>query len=100
MSRLTPAASGILLMLGEILLFAAMDAQAKALSARYETMQVIRARHAGQMAVALAVLAPRVPALMRTRHLGLQLLRSGLLFVATFCFFTALGRMPPAERRR
>jgi drug/metabolite transporter (DMT)-like permease len=94
---LTPAGSGILLMLGAIFLLAAMDAQAKALSARYDTVQVLWARYAGQMAVALLVLAPQVPALLRTRHLGLQLLRSALLFTATYCFFTAIKYMPLAE---
>lgn len=97
MTGLSATARGILFMLGAIFLFSLMDAQAKALSARYETLQVIWARYAGQMAVVLVVLAPRVATLMRTRHLGLQLLRSAFLFAATWCFFTALGQMPLAS---
>ncbi|MDG4648036.1 DMT family transporter [Roseibacterium sp. SDUM158017] len=94
MSRLSPTAQGIVMMLTAIFLFSTMDAQAKALSARYDVLQVLWARYAGMMAVVLVVLAPRVGPLLRTRHLGLQLLRSGFLFAATLCFFTALGYIP------
>jgi drug/metabolite transporter (DMT)-like permease len=93
-SRLSPTAQGILTMLCAIFLFSTMDAQAKALSQRYDVFQVLWARYAGMMAVVLLVLAPRVVPLLRTKHLGLQMVRSGFLFAATLCFFTALGTMP------
>lgn len=96
MSRLSPTAQGILMMLAAIFLFSTMDAQAKALSLRYDVLQVLWARYAGMMAVVLVVLAPRLGPLFRTRHLGLQLLRSGFLFAATLCFFNALSLMPIA----
>ena len=93
LARLSPTAQGIVLMLAAIFCFSAMDALAKHLTARYDVFQVVWARYAGQTAVAVAVLAPRLHILMRTRHLGLQLLRSSFLFAATFCFFTAISLM-------
>ena len=83
-------------MLAAILLFSSMDATAKLLMDRYAPMQVVWARYAGMMLVVALVLAPRLGPLLRTRRPGLQLLRSALLFAATFCFFTALGHMPIA----
>ena len=93
MARLSPVAQGILLMLGAIFLFAAMDATAKALMERYAPIQVVWARYAGMMAVVAVVLAPRLGPLLRTRRIGLQLLRSAFLFGATYTFFTAISRM-------
>lgn len=84
-------------MLGAIFLFSGMDALAKFLTADYAVIQVVWARYAGQMAVVVAVLAPRVHLLIRTRHLGLQLVRSGFLFAATFCFFTSLNQLEIAS---
>lgn len=80
-------------MLAAIFLFAAMDATAKALMQRYAPIQVVWARYAGMMAVVALVLAPRLGPLLRTRRIGLQLLRSAFLFGATFMFFTAISRM-------
>ncbi|MCU4653890.1 DMT family transporter [Roseibacterium sp. SDUM158016] len=96
MNRLSPTAQGIVTMLCAIFLFSAMDAQAKALTARHDVLMVLWARYAGMMAVVLILLAPRIGPLLRTRHLGLQLLRSAFLFSATWCFFNALGLMPIA----
>ena len=96
MSRLSPTAQGIVLMLGAIFLFSSMDATAKMLMERYAPMQVVWARYAGMMLVVAVILAPRLGPLLRTRHLGMQLLRSAFLFAATFCFFTAISHMPIA----
>lgn len=93
MARLSPTAQGIVLMLGAIFLFSAMDATAKALMDRYAPMQVVWARYAGMMLVVAVVLAPRLGPLLRTRRVGLQLLRSAFLFSATLSFFTALSHM-------
>ncbi|AHM05531.1 membrane protein, putative [Roseibacterium elongatum DSM 19469] len=97
MRGLTPVAQGIVMMIGAIFLFSSMDAMAKALGADYDPVQVVWARYAGQMAVVALLLAPRLHILMRTRHLGLQLLRSGFLFAATLCFFTSLGHLEIAS---
>lgn len=91
--RFSPVAQGIVLMLCAIFLFSAMDAVAKMLMARYDPIQVVWARYAGMMAVVVVVLAPRLGPLLRTRHFGLQLLRSALLFAATYTFFTAISLM-------
>ena len=93
MRRLSPTAQGIVLMLGAIFLFSSMDATAKMLMERHAPMQVVWARYAGMMAVVTLILAPRLRPLLRTRRLGLQLLRSAFLFAATFSFFTAISRM-------
>ena len=69
MAKLSPVAQGILLMLGAIFLFAAMDATAKALMARYDPIQVVWARYAGMMAVVAMALAPRLGPLLRTRRI-------------------------------
>lgn len=92
-SRLSPTAQGIVLMLGAIFLFSSMDATAKMLMARYAPMQVVWARYAGMMLVVTLVLAPRLGPLLRTRRVGLQLLRSAFLFAATVSFFTAISHM-------
>ncbi|MCR9067243.1 MAG: DMT family transporter [Rhodobacteraceae bacterium] len=90
MNALSANARGILFMIAAIFLFSSMDAMAKHLSATYDTVQVVWARYAGQMAVVALILAPRLHLLIRTNHPWLQLLRSGFLFAATFCFFTSL----------
>lgn len=97
MSKLSPTAQGILLMLAAIFLFSAMDAVAKQLMQRFDVLQVVWARYAGQMFVVAVILLPRLPALIRTKHLGLQLLRSAFLFCATWCFFTSLSFMEIAS---
>jgi drug/metabolite transporter (DMT)-like permease len=96
-NRFTPTAQGILYMLAAIFLFSAMDALAKLLTGRFDVLQVVWARYAGQTLVVMAVLAPRLRLLIGTRHLGLQLLRSGFLFAATVCFFTSLSFMKIAS---
>lgn len=80
-------------MIAAIFLFSAMDATAKGLMLRYDPIQVVWARYAGMMAVVALVLAPRIGPLLRTRRIGLQLLRSAFLFGATYTFFTAISRM-------
>lgn len=84
-------------MLSAICLFSAMDAVAKVLMARFDVLQVAWARYAGQMLVVAVILLPRLPQLIRTRHLGLQLMRSAFLFAATWCFFTSLSFMEIAS---
>ncbi|MBY4892484.1 DMT family transporter [Rhodobacteraceae bacterium N5(2021)] len=97
MSKLSPTAQGIILMLSAILLFSAMDAVAKLLMTRFDVAQVVWARYAGQMLVVALLLAPRLPQLIRTRNLALQLVRSAFLFAATWCFFTSLSFMEIAS---
>lgn len=88
---------GILLVILAVFLFSAMDTVAKDLSARHDTVQVVWARYAGQTFWAVLILSPRLRAVLATDRLGLQLLRSALLFGATFFFFAALARLQFAE---
>ncbi len=88
---------GILWMLLTTLLFVVMDAIAKFLTQSYPVPQVTWARYAFH-ALALAVLfRRRLPALMRSKRLGLQLARSSLLLGATTLSFFALRVMPLAD---
>ena len=95
--RIAPETRGILAMIAAMLMFTCMDSCAKLLLERHHTVQVVWARYAGQMALMLVVFAPSLGRRLRTRHPGVQLVRSALLFAATSVFFTALGLMPLAE---
>jgi len=94
--RLSPLAQGALLMILAIFLFSIMDTLAKSISAAHHPLQIVWARYTSQTVFAFALLAPRLKVLMRTRHLGMQLLRSGFLFGATISFFTAISFIPLA----
>jgi drug/metabolite transporter (DMT)-like permease len=94
---LSTTSRGILLMLLAILAFTAMDAVAKGLVGRYPTPQVVWVRFAGQLLLVLALLNMRVGPLLRTRNLGLHLIRSALQFGATALFFTSLNVIGLAE---
>ena len=78
-------------------IFAGMDAIGKGLMARYDPFQVVWARYAGQAVLVALIVSPRLLSVLRTRHLGLQVLRSALLFMATMSFFFAIAVMPLAE---
>jgi drug/metabolite transporter (DMT)-like permease len=88
---------GFALFLSAILLFSVMDALAKDLTARYEPVQVVWARYAGQTFWAFLLLAPWLGRYLGTDRLWLQLLRSALLFGATFFFFSAFRHLQLAE---
>jgi drug/metabolite transporter (DMT)-like permease len=88
---------GILLMIAAICLFTLMDAAAKGLIARYPVGMVVWARFA-VMALAVAlILRHRLPALARTRHPGMHLLRSVCQLGATGMFFASLAHIGLAE---
>jgi len=88
---------GILLMLLAIVLFTVMDAIAKGLIARYPAPQVVWVRFAGQLALVLLLIGPRLTAALRTRFPVLHLLRSAFQFGATALFFLSLTRIGLAE---
>ena len=87
----------MLLAVAAVLLFSGMDALAKELSARHDTLQVVWARYTSQTVWVALLLAPRLRAVLATDRLGLQLLRSALLFGATLFFFAALAHLEFAE---
>jgi drug/metabolite transporter (DMT)-like permease len=88
---------GILLVVLAVLLFSGMDAIAKGLIERNDTILVVWARYASQTFWAVLILSPRLRSVLVTDRLGLQLLRSAFLFGATCFFFLALGRLQLAE---
>lgn len=68
-------------------LFSVMDATAKEIAQRTDTVMAIWARYAGQTVVVTLLVAPRLRSVLRTSHPKLQLLRSVFLLIATTCFF-------------
>lgn len=90
-------AAGVL-MIGTCALFVAMDAIAKALGHDYPVAQIVWARyafHLGALFVLLA-LTGQLARVARTRRLGLQLARAGLMLVSTALYFLALRFIPLA----
>jgi drug/metabolite transporter (DMT)-like permease len=91
------AGQAILLMIGAIVLFTAMDAVAKGLLVRYPAPQVIWARFAGQFVIVVLILRRRVGPMLRTHYPGLHLARCICQFGATGLFFVALRHVGLAE---
>lgn len=96
-ARLTPETRGILGIVLAMLLFTCMDVCAKYLLERNHTVVVVWARFASQMALVLAISAPRLRTYMRTSRPGLQFGRSTLHALATGMFFFSLNFMALAE---
>jgi len=96
-NRLGGETRGILLVLAAMLLFSAMDATAKGLAERLPALEVVWARYAGQTFWAVLVLAPWLGRYLATDRLGLQLMRSAMLFAATALFFAGFRYMELAE---
>ena len=80
------------------LFFSTLDATAKYLVRDHSLFLIVWARYAGQMLVVTPIAWHRGgTGFWRTRHLGVQLVRSLCLVVATACFFGALRFLPLAE---
>lgn len=88
---------GIAWMLLSVLIAAGMDAMSKYLGQTYPVMQIVWARYVFQAIPVALVLAPRLPKLVRTNRLGMQLLRSALLLGATVTFIYGLKGLPLTE---
>lgn len=95
-ARLLPETRAVLLMILAVIAFSTMDAIGKGLTQRMDALQVVWARYASQTFWTLLLLAPRIRTHLVTRHPGLQLARSGLLFAATLGFFVSFSVMPLA----
>ncbi|GAA6201170.1 DMT family transporter [Aquicoccus sp. SU-CL01552] len=87
----------ILMMIGAILCFSLMDSSVKALAPRMGVVPALWVRYAGQMALVLILVAPRLRSVARTRYPVLQVLRSVLLLGATGFFFTGLSLIPLSD---
>lgn len=88
---------GILLLVAAIVLFTVMDALGKHLTASYPTAQVIWARFAGNMAIVLLVLAPRLRTVARTRRPVVHVFRGLTQLGSIAFFFLALRHVGLAE---
>jgi len=84
----------ILLMIAAIFCFTLMDASVKALAPRVGVLPAVWVRYAGQMALVLVLVSPRLRRVARARHPALQILRSLMLMSATGLFFLAVSRIP------
>ncbi len=93
-----PLARALPLFLFAGLCLSSLDATAKYMVRDHSLFLVVWARYAGQMLVVTPFAWHRAgPGFWHTRRLGLQLFRSSMLLVATFCFFGALRYLPIAE---
>ncbi len=88
---------GILWMLFTMFLFVSMDTLAKHLIQSYSLVQVVWGRYFFHVVLLSVILAPRLSRLIKTRRLGLQLVRSLLLLVTTGLFFASLRYVPLAN---
>lgn len=84
-------------MLLTMLLFVSMDTVAKHLTQSYPVLQVVWARYLFHALLLALYLNRRIPGLMRTQRLGVQLFRSLLLLVTTVLFFTGISLIPLAD---
>ncbi len=92
------AAAGIALYAGAVFVLAIMDALIKWASERYPTAQIVFFRSTVGMFPVIVLLAnARGLAPLRTRRLGLHLLRGVIAAVATSSFFYAFSALPLAE---
>ncbi len=89
---------GILLAIGATFLFSLMDLQAKYLGQFMGVTQIVWARYCVLFIIMMVLFWPkRGLGLLRTRHLGLQLVRSLLLLYCTAVFFLSIQFMPLAD---
>jgi drug/metabolite transporter (DMT)-like permease len=88
---------GILLMLGAVVCFTAMDAVAKSLIATYPTAMVIWARYVVMLGFVVVLLRGRMRSFLKTDHLGLHIIRSILQFATVYLFFLSLSYIGLAE---
>jgi drug/metabolite transporter (DMT)-like permease len=93
-----PLAHALPAFLAAGLMLSSLDATAKYLVQGHAVLLVVWARYAGQLVVVTPFAWHRAGAgFWRSERLGLQLLRSTLLFGATACFFAGLRYLPLAE---
>ena len=90
--------AGILLAFGAIFLFCLMDLQAKYLGQTMPVAQIVWARNSTLFVIMMVMFWPkRRFELVRTKHLGLQIIRSLLLLYCTIAFFLGIQYMPLAD---
>ena len=89
---------GPLMIMTAVAMFVVMDTVSKYLSAYYPVPAIVWARYFFHMLLVVIALGPRLGlGLVRTRRLGVQLLRGLLLAGSTLFFVFAIKQMPLAE---
>jgi len=88
---------GLALMALAFFLFAAADTQAKFLTASFHPMQIAWTRQLGLLSGVVVLLVLKGPAILKTGHLGLQVLRGTLAVLSATCFIFALRFVPLAD---
>ena len=88
---------GILWMLLTMFLYVSMNAIAKELMLTYPVPQVVWARYFFQMVFVILILRHRLPKVIVTGSLKLQLGRSVMLLCSSALFFTAMSLLPLAD---
>ena len=83
---------GMLWMICTMFLFVTMDTVAKHLSQTYPVFQVVWARFAFHLITVAILFRSQILQAVRSRNLKLQLIRSCLIVLTTFLFFTGLSR--------
>ena len=94
---LSQTSQGVVMMIAALTAFSMMDTIAKALTQRYDPLQVVWARYTCHTLVVFLWFAPRLKELLATNHIWLQLLRSAFLFGATYSFFTSISHIGLAQ---
>ncbi|MGB7243129.1 MAG: DMT family transporter [Sulfitobacter sp.] len=87
----------IFLVIAAVFCFSVMDVAVKSVSPKIGTIPVLWARYAGQMLLVIILVAPRLQQVVKSRYIGLQVIRSILLMSATFFFFSGLARISLAD---
>lgn len=96
-TALSASALGVVLYMLAIATMSVMDLVAKTLSGHVPVLEVVWARYVGQSVIVIALLAPRLATVVRTRYPALQFLRSLFLLGGTMLFFFSLSKLGLAE---
>jgi drug/metabolite transporter (DMT)-like permease len=89
---------GILFMCAASSFFPVMNGLVQVLSPRYSSEQIVWARSASHLVFILALFGPRLGAgIVRTTHLKWQILRSIVLLMSTFMFFSGVKHLVLAK---
>ncbi len=96
-ARRSASGLGIAYMAAGMFLFAAVDAQAKFLTATLHPIQIVWSRQFGLLAGVLILLALRGPAVLRSRNPGLQVTRGVMAACSATIFIVAIRYVPLAD---
>jgi drug/metabolite transporter (DMT)-like permease len=88
---------GVLMMCFAVLCFATMNTFTKELRGDLPVTGIIWGRYFFHFALILVLFPRRIPTLLNSEDIGLQIARSILVLLATACMFIALGFMPLAD---